>query len=460
LNLWKVEMEAWCTSFTTCSIICRLTRTGDGVSLTTPRLTAFVIAKDIVPTVAIAERDALAIVAASRKRSGPTCSPRMVIAVSTAIALWTSRPKIMRFRSLGAAGTTRTTSCQPAERAIPVRALFVQTSSERGNMARESLRQVWDKFFWSDWRADEALAVSSFAARGLWMEILALMAKAEPRGYLLINSQPPDEATLQVLVRAKSRQELRRLLAELRANDVCSETPDGVLFSRRMVRQAEQSQRNAANGARGGNPKLQESVGKSDNRKAKRKVNRPSKPQKPEARSQKPDQERGADAPAPTRALLTLFDTLHQARIGQPAAIQGGKDAKLLAQIYAWYGPDVTERLIRAFFASQDDFIAQAGFTVGVLYSQVGKLLAREAQRTRPASDTIATPVRTLCDAAGLRNADVLSWFPGTRIEPCAGGQRLIVPDDDVRAWIRKHYAAKLQAAAAARGELPLEIAS
>jgi len=48
-------------------------------------------------------------------------------------------------------------------------------------------RDVWTKFFWSDWRGDEALALCSFAARGVWMELLALMARSERPGYLLIN---------------------------------------------------------------------------------------------------------------------------------------------------------------------------------------------------------------------------------------------------------------------------------
>lgn len=154
-------------------------------------------------------------------------------------------------------------------------------------------KQVWDKWFWADWRSDEALALCSFAARGLWMELLTLMAMSERKGELLVQGEPPSETDLIRLVRGSSRSEFRRLMAELKARGVYSVDPGGTIFSRRMVRTRTRSEINTANGMKGGNPKLkreynrpvEDSVDDSVNRTD----NRGDKPQKLEARSYKPE---------------------------------------------------------------------------------------------------------------------------------------------------------------------------
>ena len=80
---------------------------------------------------------------------------------------------------------------------------------------------------------------------------------------------------------------MRAGLRELAATDVLSVTDNEVIFSRRMVRDANRAAANKANGLKGGNPVLMDqpsvngSVGDS--------VNRSLNPQIPEARSQKPE---------------------------------------------------------------------------------------------------------------------------------------------------------------------------
>lgn len=87
---------------------------------------------------------------------------------------------------------------------------------------------------------------------------------------------------------------------------------------------------------------------------------------------------------APTRALLTQFDDLHQKALGVSAVISGAKDAKLVATLARKYGAEMVGDLMREFFLSTDPFIQQAGYTVGVFHSQVGKLLARRNQHRLP----------------------------------------------------------------------------
>ena len=83
------------------------------------------------------------------------------------------------------------------------------------------------------------------------MDFLALMHGATPYGHLAVDN-------LAKLARqvGGTEDEVRRALAELIANGVCSVRPDGVIFSRRMVRDEERRLRNSTNGATGGNPAL------------------------------------------------------------------------------------------------------------------------------------------------------------------------------------------------------------
>jgi hypothetical protein len=81
--------------------------------------------------------------------------------------------------------------------------------------------------------------------------------------------------------------------------------------------------------------------------------------------------------PEPTKELLSYFDGLHRAHLEEPAVINGGKDAKLLAGISKSHGPERVKELMHLFFESDDDFIQSAGYTVGVFVSQCGKLIAR-----------------------------------------------------------------------------------
>lgn len=63
------------------------------------------------------------------------------------------------------------------------------------------------------------------------------------------------------------------------------------------------------------------------------------------------------------------------AKFGEKPLIRGGKDGKLLKEIVGLYGIEKTKNLLREFFDSEDEFIQQTGYTIGVFYGQVNKLL-------------------------------------------------------------------------------------
>lgn len=116
-------------------------------------------------------------------------------------------------------------------------------------------RYPWFKFFPADWQGDELLAVCSYAARGFLVELMCLMDRATPRGYVLLNGQPPTEAQLGRLTRGDAAEAVA-LRGELLASGVLSQTAEGVLYSRRMVRDTARVSKAREDGLRGGNPVL------------------------------------------------------------------------------------------------------------------------------------------------------------------------------------------------------------
>jgi biotin operon repressor len=112
------------------------------------------------------------------------------------------------------------------------------------------------QFYPGDWMKDPALRSVSFAARGLWMDMLCLIHEVNQNGKLVLaNGKPIGKAQLARMV-GGSEQEISELLQELEDSGVCSRDEKGAYFSRRMERdQAMRAMRRAC-GAKGGNPNL------------------------------------------------------------------------------------------------------------------------------------------------------------------------------------------------------------
>lgn len=187
-------------------------------------------------------------------------------------------------------------------------------------------KNPWMKFYPSDWRADPALRMCSLAARGLWIEMMTLMHEAEPYGHLLVRGKAPTEAQLAMLVGASLR-EVEALIGELEAAGVFSRSGRAVVVSRRMVRDEKKARTAQRNGKAGGNPSL---LRKRENPVS---VNPDAPPevkaggkagdntQKPEARDQSPEKQKGCDGPmAPATqaaALIAAFDDARSAVWGE-----------------------------------------------------------------------------------------------------------------------------------------------
>ncbi len=116
-------------------------------------------------------------------------------------------------------------------------------------------KRRWSKFWWQDYERDPALRLCSLAAQGLWMRLLCLMHEGEPYGHLCVNHRPLHSRQLALMLGVAERQ-IARLMAELRDAGVFSTTPEGCIYSRRLLRDKAVSDQGAAWGRTGGNPSL------------------------------------------------------------------------------------------------------------------------------------------------------------------------------------------------------------
>lgn len=113
----------------------------------------------------------------------------------------------------------------------------------------------WFKFFPSDWRQDPMLRMCSLGARGLWIEMIALMHQANPYGHLLVSGLSPTDTQLAALVGCPPDQ-ITHLVGELETAGVFSRTRSGVIYSRKMTRMQKKAATARNNGRKGGNPTL------------------------------------------------------------------------------------------------------------------------------------------------------------------------------------------------------------
>ena len=125
---------------------------------------------------------------------------------------------------------------------------------------------VWGKWFWADWLADPGLRACSVGARGIWMDMLCIAGQHDPIGYVAIAGRKIGATEIARLTGTQI-DVVQQAVDELAANNVFSRTREGVIYSRRMIRDARRndSDTKRTNGKKGGNPTLRRGkVPKSD----------------------------------------------------------------------------------------------------------------------------------------------------------------------------------------------------
>ena len=104
------------------------------------------------------------------------------------------------------------------------------------------MKLPWLKFYPSDWLSDEALRGCSPAARGLWVDMICLMAKSKKHGYLLAGDKPMGAEHISRIF-GESLERTSELLVELAQAGVYSMEQD-TIFSRKMVKYEESRKSN------------------------------------------------------------------------------------------------------------------------------------------------------------------------------------------------------------------------
>ena len=112
-------------------------------------------------------------------------------------------------------------------------------------MKRRAKKLPWIKFYPTDWQAEPTLRTCSLASKGLWIEMLGLMAHSVRHGYLCkINSLDPMPPEDLARILGQPNDEIKCLIQELERNGVFSKTSDGFIYSRRLLKDAKIRKRN------------------------------------------------------------------------------------------------------------------------------------------------------------------------------------------------------------------------
>lgn len=101
-------------------------------------------------------------------------------------------------------------------------------------MSRDGKRPAF-QFYPGDWLRDLALRSVSVGARGLWMDLICLMHDGQPYGHLALGGRAIPDGQVARMV-GLTVEEYRPLRDELVSAGVAQVAGDGVLHSRRMVK--------------------------------------------------------------------------------------------------------------------------------------------------------------------------------------------------------------------------------
>jgi len=112
------------------------------------------------------------------------------------------------------------------------------------------------KFYVRDWQSDMELRMCSLEARGFWFECLCIMHNAKRRGYLESAQGLALTSDQTACLIGTFKGDVKRCLQELFDHEVYSVDEKGVIYCRRMVKDAAKSEKCSNAGKKGGGSPL------------------------------------------------------------------------------------------------------------------------------------------------------------------------------------------------------------
>jgi hypothetical protein len=185
----------------------------------------------------------------------------------------------------------------------------------------EDKKHSYIKFYGRDWLGDAMLRMCTPEERGVWIDLLCVMAGAEPYGHLAVNNRAMTDAEVGRVI-GLDESTYKGILYRLIEKGIPSKTESGMVFSRRMVKEHKKFITGRTSGLKGGgNPAL--------------KINKESKDHIPEAISHIPEAKGGLKVPYIGKSkreqvydndFLVFWET-YPKKVGKPEAFKQWKIA-------------------------------------------------------------------------------------------------------------------------------------
>jgi hypothetical protein len=111
-------------------------------------------------------------------------------------------------------------------------------------------------FYIGDWKKDPAIQVLSREDKMIWLELIMLMWESEERGYLTINRKPMNNEMIASALNLDNQILSKRLTSYEELGLFSRRDSDNAIYSRKIVKIVELSNKRKNAGKQGGNPNL------------------------------------------------------------------------------------------------------------------------------------------------------------------------------------------------------------
>jgi hypothetical protein len=120
----------------------------------------------------------------------------------------------------------------------------------------EDKKHSYIKFYGRDWLGDTMLRMCAPDERGVWIDLLCIMAGAEPYGHIAVNNRIMTDAEVSRVI-GMDENTYKGILYRLLEKGIPSKAENGMIYSRRMVREHKKFITGRVSGLKGGgNPAL------------------------------------------------------------------------------------------------------------------------------------------------------------------------------------------------------------